>query len=61
MTTIILGEFRTLWGECEQAAYILATKGRIRHQKLLCVSEVTVVVGGLRWHIVGTSLAWPIA
>ena len=30
-------------GECEQAACILTTKDRMRHQKLQSVSEVTIV------------------
>jgi len=56
---ILLGECRTLWGEHEQAACILATKERMRYQKLLSVSEVTTVGGSLWWHIVSTSLAGP--
>ena len=54
---VVLGECRTLWGEREQAACILATKESMRYQKLL---EVTILVGSLRWHIVG-SLVGPIA
>ena len=40
----ILGECRTLWGECEQAASILAVKERKRYQKFLSISEVTILV-----------------
>ena len=35
-----------LWGECEQAAYILATEERMICETLLSVSEVTTVCGG---------------
>jgi len=45
----------TLWGECEQAACILAILERMRYQ------NVSEVVGGLWWCSVGTSLAGPIA
>ena len=55
-----LGECRTLWCEREQAACILVNKERIRYQKFLSVSKVTIVVGSLWWHIVGTNLAEPI-
>ena len=43
-----LGECRILWGKRDQAAYILATEGRIIY---LGVSEVTIVVGSLLWPI----------
>ena len=35
------GECRALWGECEQAACILATEARMRYQKF---SEMKIVV-----------------
>jgi len=47
-------------GKHEQAAYILVTEERMLYQTLLSVSEVTIVVGSLWWHILGTSLAGPI-
>ena len=53
----LLGECRTLWGEREQAACILATEERMRYQN---VSKTTSAVGSLWWHIVSTSLAWHI-
>ena len=52
---------RTLWGEHGQAAFILATEERMIYQTLLSVSEATIVVGSLWWHIFGTSLAGSIA
>ena len=55
-----LGQCRTLWGEREQAACILATEERMRCQKLLDVSEMAIIVGSLWWNIVSTSLAWHI-
>jgi len=44
-------------GEYEQAACILhvATEERMRYQKLLSLSNVTIVVGSLWWYIVGTN------
>ena len=45
---------RTLWGEREQAACILATEERMIYQTLLSVSEVTMVGGYLWWHIFGS-------
>ena len=45
---------RTLWGEREQAACILATEERMIYQTLLSVSEVTMVGGSLWWHIFGS-------
>ena len=48
-------------GEREQTACIFATEERMRYQKSLNVSEVTIVVGSLWWHIVSTSLAGSIA
>jgi len=46
-----LGECRTLWGEREQAACILATEERMKYQTLLSVSNITIAVGSLWWHI----------
>ena len=57
----LLGGCRTLWDEREQTACIFATEERMRYQKSLNVSEVTIVVGSLWWHIVSTSLAGSIA
>ena len=59
--TIGDSECRTLWGKREQAAFILATEERVRHQKLLNFTEMTIVVGSLWWHVVGTSVAGPMA
>jgi len=39
LSLLLLGECRTLWGEREQAACILATEERMRYQKLLSVSQ----------------------
>jgi len=49
----------TLWGECEQAACILATEQRTIYQTLPNVSKAAIVVGSLWWHTFGTSLAGP--
>jgi len=38
-----------LWGEREQAAFIL-TEERMMYQMLLSDSEVTIVLGSLRLH-----------
>jgi len=35
-------------------------EGRVKYQNLLSVSEVTMAVGRLWWHIFGTILAEPI-
>ena len=56
-----LGACRKLWGECEQAKCILATEERVMYQMLLSLSEVTIVVGSLWWHIFGSSLAGSMA
>ena len=53
-------------GECEQAACILTTKDRMRHQKLQSVSEVTIVaevseviiVAKVRGEVVVYSQGW---
>jgi len=44
-----------LWGEREQAACILATEDRMSYQN---ISEMTIVLGSLWWHIV---ITWHIA
>jgi len=54
-------ECRTLWGKHEQAACIEVTEERMMYQTLLNVSEVTIVVGSLWWHIFGSSLAGSMA
>ena len=58
MTNFRLGECRTLRGVCEQAACIIATKERLKYRN---VSEMTIAVGSMWWHIASCSLAWHIA
>jgi len=52
--TNVLGECRTLWGEHEQAACILATEERMRYQKLLgddSCREFVVVVASSQYMV----------